>query len=250
MSSPRAYLILGSSGSGRRAIAADLIENGLGADARPLLLVAEGETALPDAVAQRLGDVKRLTCAAWKLEDGRMIVPFDEEVTDVFVVANGGADPVDQIEAFHDWLAASGCALARIITVVDCTLGHAHPELQRWFDACVHFSDVVLLNRRPGVPQTWISAFTGRLRKEHFPCLVELVKHDEVENPALVLEPQARRMSTYFDDPAEWPEIDDDEEDEADDDAIAAVDPYIERLAGSGRRAKEIPDIRKVLAGG
>lgn len=244
---PQAYLILGPSGAGRRLVLADLIGNGLDDDAVPVLLSSEGETAIDAAAESQLSAIEQLVRRTWSDRGtGRMEAEIGSEVTDVFVLADGRANPADQVELFHEWLKSSGCELGRIITVVDCTLGHRHPETRRWFDACVHFSDVVLLNRRSGVPNVWISDFTGRLRKEHFPCLVELVKHDEVENPALLLEPQARRISTFFDDPADWPELDDDEEEDGEIDSLGAADPYLERMP-SGRRMKEVPDIRALL---
>ena len=164
------------------------------------------------------------------------------------MLGDGRGNPVDHVEWVHVWLPTSGGQMARIITVVNCRLGLAHPELQRWYDACIHFSDVALLTCRDGVPNKWVADFSARFRKQHFPCLIELVKADEVDNPALVLEPEARRMSMLFDGQEAWPEPDEDEDlDEMSDaDLIGAVDPYIERLA-TGRRAREIPDITTFL---
>ena len=114
----------------------------------------------------------------------------------------------------------------------------------------------MLLTRRDGVPNKWVSDFTARYRKQHFPCLIELVKRGELANPALILEPQARRVSQLFDEAgslsvaiSEGDEDDDTEDGEetvVDVDA-APADPYIDRLAGSKRREKEIPDIAKFL---
>jgi hypothetical protein len=111
----------------------------------------------------------------------------------------------------------------------------------------VHFSDVVLLNRREGVPNQWMNEFSARFKKQHMPCLLEFVKNDEVQNPALVLEPQARRISMLFDDADEWAAFEEGDEDElGDEDMIGGVDPYIEKLA-TGRRVKQIPNIAKYL---
>ena len=52
---------------------------------------------------------------------------------------------------------ALACALelaitiARVITIVNCELAEKHSALLAWYEACVHFSDIVLLNRREGV---------------------------------------------------------------------------------------------------
>ena len=267
MNSPHAYIILGSTGSGRRAVLADLIANGLDESARPMLLVAEGERPAEEATTARLAAMPTLIQATWRLEDGRVAAgaPIPEGATHVFFLVDGRTNPIDQIEAFHAWLPSAGLEIGRVITVVDCQLASTRPELQRWYDACVHFSDVVILARRDGVANKWITDFTHRYRKQHFPCLIELVKKGELENPVLILEPQARRMSMLFDAEDTWAvggdadtviedEADDDEDagkpsaDAIDDpDLIGGVDPYVERLAGSGRRAKEIPDIAKIL---
>ena len=259
---PLAYLVLGAADSGRGAIIADLISNGLESEARPVLLASTAESPPAPEVRERLSGVSELQQTEWRMtEPARLEADVPPGATHVFVLADGRSNPVDQIEAFHAWLPSAGAELARVITIVDCRLASEHPELLRWYDACVHFSDVVLLNRREGVPNKWVSDFTARFRKAHFPCLIEMVKHDQVQNPALILEPEARRMSMLFDEASEWPESDEDEDEveekerrgangaptPAAGDLIGAVDPYLERFA-SGRRVKEIPDIAKFLA--
>ena len=257
MSSANVYLILGPAGAGRRAVLADLISNGLDATARPVLLTAASEAAPAAEVETRLAAIPSLTRGNWQLENGVLSAAVPAAVTHVFLLSDGRANPVDQVEAFQLWLAASGAELARVITVVNCQLALAHPILLRWYDACVHFSDVVLLSRRDGVPNKWVTDFIARYRKQHYPCLIEMVKRTDFPNPALLLEPEARRMSQLFDetDAVTVAVItDDDEDDEADasdeetvDEDAVPIDPYIERLSGSGRRAKEIPDIAKFL---
>jgi len=75
-----------------------------------------------------------------------------------------------------------------------------------------------------------------------------------VDNPLVVLEPQARRISQYFEE-AEDPlieglviETDDGEIDdaEADSDDVPPEDPYLARRVG-GRRAREIPDVARFI---
>ncbi len=260
MSSTQLYLILGPADAGRRAVLADIIANGLEPAARPVLLTATSETpALPEE-EQRLAGIENLQRANWTLAGARLVADFPADATHVFVLADGRANPVDQVEAFQAWLSGTGAELARVITVVDCRLGSEHPEVLRWYDACVHFSDVVLLNRREGVPNKWVSDFVARYRRQHFPCLIEFVKRGEVANPALILEPEARRMTQVFDEQESFAvavttgAIDEEDENEADDvdgelveEDVAPVDPYLDRLAGSGRRTKEIPNIARIL---
>ena len=87
-----------------------------------------------------------------------------------------------------------------------------------------------------------------------------LVKGGRVKNPALVLEPQARRMTHVFDEEKEWfvtgkegvkRSVDELEDDEAGDseeevEVTPKEEPYFIRDAAK-RRAKKIPDIAKFL---
>ena len=156
---------------------------------------------------------------------------------------------MDQVEAFKSWLEAAGGGLARVICVVHCRLAAEHKELLEWYDACVHFADVVLLNRREDVPNKWLAGFPARYTARFYPCVIEPVKSGRVNNPALILEPQARRMSHYFDDELNWEVSGGGDEDERPDEIVAAPeeDPWLQRRAG-GRRVKELHDIAKYLA--
>lgn len=249
MSKPLVYLVLGPANSGRRAILSDLLSNGLDDDDRPALLISPGESATSPEVQKRFEGVSNLISGMWSIDRslGRLEAAVPEGATHVFFLSEGHSDPVEQVEALHAWLQETGAEMARVITVVNCKLGYEHPELKRWYDACIHFSDVVLLNRREGVPNQWMNEFSSRFKKQHIPCLLEFVKNDEVRNPALILEPQARRISMLFDDEEAWAMFDDDEADDSeDDDAPDREDPYLQKLA-TGRRVKEIPDIAKFL---
>jgi hypothetical protein len=251
---PLVYLILGAAGSGRREVIADLIEGGLGEGECAALMLAEGES--PAEVDKSFGEIGR-----WQLTDnGEIDGALPGGATRVFFLTDGRANPVDQIEAFGPWLATQGGELARVICVVNCQLVEKNPPLVAWFDACVQFSDVVLLNRRDGVANKWLSDFQTHYRDQFLPCLFELVKAGRVKNPALVLEPQARRMSHVFDEDKEWfvigkdgekrsvDELEEDEEEQGDEEVEVTPEeePYFARDA-AGRRAKRIPDIAKFL---
>ncbi|HZP60369.1 MAG TPA: hypothetical protein VFB27_08585 [Opitutaceae bacterium] len=246
---PMVYLLLGAAGSGRREVLADLIDGGLGADARPAVLLAADEPAgAPDKKFPGL--------ARWTREDGIIAAPLPYDATHVFFVSDGRRDPIDQIESFATWLRAGGGQLARILCVVDCRLAEKNAALLPWYDACIHFADVVLLNHREGVANKWISEFERRYTGQFYPCLIEPVKAGRVKNPALILEPQALRMSHLFDEEQDWiftdadgEEVDEEEAKEGDEEVEAAPeeDPYLVRDA-AGRRAKRIPDIQKYLS--
>ncbi|CAM3067330.1 hypothetical protein [Rariglobus hedericola] len=267
---PLIYIILGAAGSGRREVLADMIEGGLGEGDRAAVLLSTGETA--DAHDERLANISR-----WAWREGVIAASLPEGATHVFFVTDGRLNPVDQIEALQPWITAVSGEIGRIITVVNCQLAEKNHALVAWYEACIHFSDVALLNKREGVANKWMSEFQTRFKELCYPCLFEIVKNGRVKNPLIVLDPQARRMSHIFD-INEWtginlegvefgtegedePEI----EDEApakpdsgkkkghpnqspldDDDWLPEKEPYFE-IQPNGRRAKEIPDIAKYL---
>jgi hypothetical protein len=250
---PLVYLFLGIAGSGRREVLANLIADGLAPEDRAATLLAEGE-----AVCE--SDARLGAPARWRwTPDHRIEAALPAGATHVFFVTDGRRNPVDQVEAFKVWLDASGGELGSILSVVHCQLAEKHHTLLAWYDACVHFSDIVLLNRREGVANKWMSELQGRYNAQFLPCLLEFVKNGHVKNPVIILEPQARRISQVFDPVedlglAEGIEIHDENEDDEVEVPVKGEavedgpqeDPYLARHPG-GRRVKEIPDLAKFL---
>jgi hypothetical protein len=251
---PLVYLILGAAGSGRREVLGDLIEGGLDESDHPAVMVPAGEAAVS---AESAADEAKLPAVAtWSWDDGTISGTLPPDATHVFFVTDGTRNPIDQIEVFKPWLEAQGGEIGRVICVINSQLAEKHPPLLAWFEACVHFADVVLLNKREGLENKWMSDFLGHFKKQYYPCVFEVVKDGRVKNPALVLEPQARRMSHVFDEEQDWifttaegVVIDEQEETKDGDEEIEAKpeeDPYFVRRSG-GRRVKELPDIAKFL---
>src|SRR3954469_13362075 len=221
---PLVYLILGAAGSGRREILADLIDAGLAEDDRAAVMLAQSEA--PSEIDAKLREVVR-----WDWRDETIVGELPADASHVFFVTDGRANPVEQIEVFKTWVEAQGGEVARVLCVVNCQLAEKNPPLLAWYEACVHFSDVVLLTRREGVANKWLSGFLGHFEKQFYPCLFELVKGGRVKNPPLVLDPLARRMSHVFDADQEWvftdaegEEIDEDEETEGDEEVEAKLE--------------------------
>lgn len=234
------YLILGAEGSGRREVVRDLIDGGFEED--EIVAVAQAQTE-PDSPEDKLL-AARSGNRVFRYEQLRDIEPPAEAET-LFIIAPGRSSPLDAVEAFGDWLRATGHVLARIITVVHCQLLYANPKLGLWHRACIHFSDVVLLNRREDVPNKWFSEFREAYEKEAYPCLFELVKKGRVKNPALVLEPQPRRLSLAFDtdiDAIDLLEIDEENLPEETIDLTRPTDPWLMRLP-SGHWERSLPNI-------
>lgn len=259
MSATSVYLILGVPGSGRRAIVADLIEHGVSTHESVAVLLPEEEGPHPedDKIRDRatggLATGKNLTEAA---------LAFGGEAKYLFVLFPGLANPVDRLEEWKELLSThrQSFELHRIITVVHCGFLSRNPGAAPWYEACIHFSDAVLLNHRNEAGNRWVGEFEKQYRKAHYPCLFEPVKKNAVRNPAAILVPEPRRLSQAFDFweeelvDLEWdieteivdtgdttPTPDDHEEDEP-----VPEDPYFARMPG-GRRRHKIPDIRKFI---
>ena len=166
---PIVYLILGAANSGRREILANIIEDSYGTEDRPLVYVSESEKADPSDT--KLGLVQH-----WKWWEGNIIAPVPKGTQVVYFLSDGKLNPIDQIEAFKLWILAQSLELARIFTIVNSSLAEKNPALLMWYDACIHFSDVVLMNKREGVANKWMSDFQARYKDQAYPCLFEFVK--------------------------------------------------------------------------
>lgn len=244
------YFILGTPGSGRRAIVRDLIENGLAAEEKAVVLLAEGEAPAPQDA--KLAALANAEVRRWTWTPPELPVLELPAAATVFFVADPRADPMDQLEALKPWLLAQGRELARIFCVVDCQLAEKNPVLRQWFDALIHFADVVFLTRREGLANKWLSDFIKHFKDERFPChFVQVKTKGDLPTPLVWLDPTARRVSQYFDEGETAIEIEGletDDEDDDEDTGLLPPEPYFIRQT-SGRRDKELPDIRDFLPG-
>lgn len=239
---PLVYLIYGIPDSGRREVLFDLIDGGIDAKEQVLYFRPEDEASTP--FDEQLEALDNVTVASWQLSDAKVTHgPINAAPDKIVFLAPGHSDPADVAEALKTWIDHNGCELARILTVTHCAFLSEHPKAKAWFDACIHFSDIVLLNRREDVNNKWIKDFESGYHKQFSTARFLLVKKGRVANPLEVLNPEARRLSLYFDEliPIEDDEFEDDEQPED-----TKPDKYIERLE-SGLRAYPVPDIQKVL---
>lgn len=239
---PLVYLVYGIPGSERRSVLFDLIEGGLPEDEQVLYFRPKGENASPDD--EQIERLRNVSVVEWelaksKVKHGRISAAPQK----VIFLAPGNSDPAEAAEALKEWIRHNDCELGRIITVLNCSFLKEQEKSRAWFDACIHFSDVVLLARRESVDNKWIKDFEARYHKACFPCHIELVSKGKAKNPRAVLEPEARRMSLYFDEliPIEDDEFEDEEQPED-----IKPDRYIERNE-SGKRVHPILEINEIL---
>ena len=238
---PLVYVMLGLSGSERRDILYDLIKEGIGSEEQVLFCRPKNE--VPSKTDAALLALENVSVIESTLQDSKLIhSEINTAAEKIFFLAPGDSNPADFIEAIKDWVDLNDCTIARVLTVVHCGFLESNPKAQTWFDACIHFSDIILLAARAGIKNNWVKEFKDRYTKNHYPCRFLLVKKGRIQNPAEVLGIEARRVSLYLD---ELTPIEEDEfEDQMPDDR--QPDKYIERLT-SGQRAYQIPDIRKLL---
>lgn len=240
------YLILGAPGSGRRDCVRDLIEGGF--DKTASIHVAYSSAEEDAGADEQLAARQPTSVQRYESLDA-IDIPVDAEAA--FIVTDGRTSQIDQLEFFTHWQRNNPHhPLARIITVVHCSLLEKNPKLAPWYEACIHFSDVVLLSKREGVENRWFTQFEEPYKKACYPCLFELVKKGGVANPALILDPTPRRLSLAFDtdlDAIDFLEIDEDDLPEEPITLERPLDPYFLRGSESGPREKHLPDINDFL---
>jgi hypothetical protein len=243
-------MMLGLPGAGRGEVLLDLIEGGL-PGARVVVYHADGD----EAPGAGLANLPGVTLKPYAWEAGRVVMTektaTEADAEAVFFLTDGRASPIDQLEAFPALLAEQGWKLTRILLVVHCALAAAHPEVAQWHEACGHFADCLLLNRREGVPNAWISEFRRKFAEECHPGLMAWVKQGRVENAPLLLFPEPRRLSLVFDELDPLEDVDA-EDDDLPEDLLTLEnkpDPYFER-SPSGQRRKAVPDVTKFLPAG
>lgn len=240
------YIVLGTPDSGRRELVAQLLD-GLPGETRVYVSRNEKPDGTGDKELAALPGVER---REWFTDGSNLEIPDAEDTpATVVFITEGARNPVDQLEILNALIPRLGWRLARILTVVDCTLANREPELAEWFKCCIHFSDAVLLNRREGVPPAFDRDFLKSYEKDCHPALFERTKKGRVANPDLVWLPEARRLSQVFDedrDPLDDMVFDEDNLPDEPFDLVNKTDPYFERDDRGGRLIR-IPKISEFL---
>lgn len=252
METPDIYVWIGLPGSGRRKLIYDVTHNTRSEDSHPLFLIS-GDEPPSDVDFTQIPNATVLSYE-WA-EDQFQIENFPENTPNsIHWLLQGNENPIDQLEALKNWLQERRWPLTRIVTIVSARLLEEHPKLKAYYEAAIHFTDMVLINQRDGLPSDWSQKFTHKYEKERYPCLFESVKNNRVKNPSLVLDPMPRRLSQFFDSleelqeeeavvDYEWEE--DDGFDEEEEDPIPE-DPFLARNLGGDRKFR-IPDLKTIF---
>lgn len=247
------YVILGIQGSRRNEVICDLADAYYSEFGGKIIFFSSPA----DPLAPNTPDQ---TLLSWSIIENSIQISdkLPPEASVAFLLTNGKANLIDQLEAIRNTLVKSSqLELARIITVIHCRLLEKIPKLRGWYEACIHFSDVVLLSRHERVSNKWLRALTKSFEKRHIPCLFEMVKKGRVPNVLNVLYAEPRRYSLAFDKPDSPEDNSLDrgleiviegnvEEDYYDEDLRQKEDAYFEKN-GKGQRKIQIPDLAKLL---
>ncbi|MBC2604179.1 hypothetical protein [Puniceicoccus vermicola] len=189
----------------------------------------------------------RYTVAEWTISDGAMEFsePLSEEEGNLLIY--GRPDfPDDLMDALISGFRAEHFEMGRIVTHVHCGWCEKTEEAKAWFEGCIHFSDLVLLDARHEVEDAWVRDFQEKYRKLRYPCHFDLVRKNLPKHPQWFFDSQPRRLSLVFDPDdlsglgGEEYEIEGDPPDE-EDDPEAAGDPYLRRNAAGERERKVRP---------
>ena len=234
--SPKVYLMLGPNGSGRRALLYDFIDS---IESESSVLYFKHIDEIVNDYDSSLESLTKVSTALWSVEDSK--IKHDSisvNPNSIFFIVPAFIDLADVLEGLKGWLGKNKCILTRIVTVIDCKSLSENNSQNSWYDAAIHFSDIVLLNQRKGVSEKWIKDMLTEKKKHFKPTRFELVKKHRVDNPHDILDDQTYRTSLFFDDliPIEEDEF----EDQLPEDRN--IDPYIERLE-NGKRLKIIKKI-------
>jgi len=186
-----------------------------------------------------------LQVSTWSMSGGILKLSSEANGEDWNVLLYSHAQPpMDWLQSIVGSVRKFKWEVTRIITLVDMQMAIHRPEARRWYQACIHFSDLVLLGNRGGLNPKDVAGFQEHFEKERFPCLFDLVKNGLPRHLSWMMDSQPRRLSLVFDpdeltghDIPAW-EDDDREENEEDD---RYKDPYLEKNR-SGEPVLRIPN--------
>ncbi|MFP4352648.1 MAG: hypothetical protein ACLFRP_07900 [Puniceicoccaceae bacterium] len=239
---PWLTVLLSGPNPGRWKLVLETVRHGLPKEEAVLLHVSPAEVE----PARLFFPDDRFTIGEWTLADGAVLFsePLTSDRTNVLVYGRPEF-PDDLFEGLVDLFRAERCEMGRIVTQVHAGWGSGHEETKAWYDACIHFSDLVLIDNREEVPDAWVREFRERYLKLRYPCHFDLVRKGLPKHPEWFFDSQPRRLSLVFD-PDDLSglgpgpvESDEDETDEIPEEPPG--DPYLRRNAAGERERKIKP---------
>lgn len=232
-------LLLSGPHPGRWKMVREIVHHTLPKEEGLNLYVSEGE----ESTARELFDPDRFRIAEWYLED--QTIAFSEDLAEnrANLLLYGLPKFADElIEGLVNGFRQSAFEMGRIATHVHCGWCATLDDARNWYEAAIHFSDLVLLDNRDEVEDPWVRDYQEKFRKQRYPCLFDLVRKGLPKHPTWLFDSQPRRLSLVFD-PDDLSgfaanDYEFDEEEDLEDEEEAVGDPYLRRnVAGERERS-------------
>lgn len=235
-----AYFILGTPTSGRRGIVWNSIDAGSLDGDFSIVFVSENESPSDFDATIAKADNAGIVKYSDAFDAAEKLAALDpEKITRVFFIADSTKNPADEVESFKSLVDGGAIRLARIWSVVDCSMYEKFPkQTAKYLDMLAHFADCVVLSRRSGASNRSVEDLRAHWEKMRHPHLVEYAdKKFATKSPMEMLVEEARRISMLFDefDPVDELELDDENLPEEPFSLERKPDPYLVKLQNSMR---------------
>jgi len=123
----------------------------------------------------------------------------DKEGT-CFILIDPRAGLIRQLEKMAEQLGNCLIEPVKVLTCVDCEQAENHSKLRSWLDACIYYSDIVLLGNRENTSKSFVRDFQKHYERLCYPCLFLFLKGQGIPvNVNEILTPETRRISQIFD---------------------------------------------------
>lgn len=117
-----------------------------------------------------------------------------------FIILDPLDDLLDQLEHLADNLRKCQIEPVKSVTLVDCAATESSPQLKAWYDACIYYSDIVVLGNRQDASKSFIRDYQKHYERLCYPCLFLLMKGNGIpDKPDEILTPGIRRITQLFD---------------------------------------------------
>lgn len=246
-SGPFTVLFLGLVPSPRVEVAVEVLRHGLTREEKALGLFSKQDFDLARSFREaghRSGSWSIGPAGELLVEDA----PLPEDGV-LIVFGDGRASPVPLIEGL------AGCREThpilipdRVVTLAEAALAARHPEVDRWYRAALHFSDLILLGGSgDGAGNQWAREFEKSLARQHQPCLVDPIRKGRPRHPDWFFDPVPRRLCQVFEDFDRIP-LDEEELALEEEEGFEEEDPFLARDA-AGRLRRPFPRVDAILDG-
>ena len=157
------------------------------------------ELQVPAGLGWPLDDPGFARTSEYDAANAHWVLNPDADET-AFIVLDPRQSPVQQLVRLAGDLGKCLIEPVKVVTCVDCSAAEQNAPLRAWYEACVYYSDIVLLGNRGGASKHFVHDYQKHFEKECFPCLFLFLKGPgNPDQPLEVLAPDTRRLSQLFD---------------------------------------------------